>query len=292
MATTDTTAEKTAWGSQAPERKPFARDPLGVTIAWGRFWLAMLITAVSACFFFTLSLAGVLMPRARGRAWMLDVARWWARVVLWASRCPIDVQFHGPRPAGGFLFFANHQSMLDIIALFVALQDTPFAFAAKRELFRVPVIGWYLAIAGYVEVDRSDRERAKAAYKRAAGLLHEGVRICIYPEGTRSIDGSVLPFKKGPFVLAVEAQVPIVPVAVDGAQHAVPKHTLRLYGSTIHIRVGAPIETAGSTLESRDELIVRTRKAVLALHLEAGAPPSPEEPMIAPPGKRSGEREA
>ena len=285
-------AESLSWGSAAPARESFSNDPLGVAAAIARYWFAMAFTALTAVFFFTLSLGGLVMPRARGRAYMLDVARWWATCVLWASRCPIDVQFHGQRPTGGFLFFANHQSVLDIIALFVALKDTPFAFAAKRELFKVPFIGWYLAIAGYVEVDRNNRERAMASYQRAAGLLQEGLRICIYPEGTRSVDGSVLPFKKGPFMLALEAQVPIVPVAVEGAQHAVRKHTFRLYGATIHVRVGDPIQTTGLGLEQRDDLIVRTREAILALHREAGAPPSPEHPMIAPPGKRSGEREA
>jgi 1-acyl-sn-glycerol-3-phosphate acyltransferase len=281
-----------SWGSAASSREAFASDPLGVAAAITRYWFAMAFTALSAVFFFTLSLGGLFLPRARGRAYMLDVARWWATCVLWASRCPIDVQFHGPRPTGGFLFFANHQSVLDIIALFVALRDTPFAFAAKRELFKVPFIGWYLTIAGYVEVDRNNRERAMASYQRAAGLLQEGLRICIYPEGTRSVDGSVLPFKKGPFILALESQVPIVPVAVEGAQHAVRKHTFRLYGATIHVRVGDPIPTTGLGLGQRDDLIVRTRQAILALHREAGAPPSPESPMIAPPGKRSGEREA
>ena len=283
-------AQPAAGGSLAPLRAVFLSDPIGYLAAYLRFWFAMAVTSVTAVFFFSLSTLGLLLPRKRGRAWMLDVARWWATCVLWASRCPIEVQFHGPRPAGGFLFFANHQSILDIIALFVALRDTPFAFAAKRELFKVPFVGWYLTIAGYIEVDRNNRERAMANYQKAAGLLQDGLVICIYPEGTRSIDGSVLPFKKGPFILALESQVPIVPVAVDGAQHAIRKHTLRLYGATIHVRVGDPIDTRGMGLADRDGLIVKTRTAVLALHREAGAPQSPEQPMIAPPGKRSGER--
>jgi 1-acyl-sn-glycerol-3-phosphate acyltransferase len=279
-------------GSVSPLRATFSADFVGYLSAYARFWFAMTVTSVMAVILFCVSTLGLVMPRRRGRRFMLDVARWWARCILWASRCPIDVQFHGPRPAGGFLFFANHQSMLDIVALFVALRDTPFAFAAKRELYKVPFIGWYLRLAGFIEVDRNNRERAMASYQKAAVLLQDGLVICIYPEGTRSLDGSILPFKKGPFVLALESQVPIVPVAVEGAQHAIRKHSLRLYGATIRVRVGEPIPTKGLTAADRDALLVRTRKAVLALHLEAGAPASPEEPMIAPPGKRSGERAA
>src|SRR5216684_6335 len=97
------------------------------------------------------------------------------------------------------------------LALFVALKKTPFVFAAKRELFRVPFIGWHLRLAGYVEVDRDNRERAISAFAKAASQIREcGTIVAVYPEGTRSTDGTVLPFKKGPFLLALEAQVPIV----------------------------------------------------------------------------------
>jgi len=194
-------------------------------------------------------------------------------------------------PRGGFLYFSNHHSILDILALFVALKDTPFVFAAKKELFRVPFIGWHLRLAGYVEVDRDNRDRAVASFCKAAKQIRErGTVVTVYPEGTRSVDGTILPFKKGPFMLALDAQAPIVPVAVDGAQLALRKHTLRLYGHPIRVVVGKPIETAGLLPADRDQLLRRTRLAVLDLHRMAGAGPSPLEPMIAPAGKRSGER--
>jgi len=223
---------------------------------------------------------------------MLQFPILWSRVILWAARCPVDAQFEARLPEGGFLLFANHQSTLDIIALFIVMKDRPIAFATKRELFSVPVIGWYLRVAGFIEVDRQNRERAIQSYEKAGEQLRGGAVICIYPEGTRSIDGSILPFKKGPFVLALNTKVPIVPCAVEGAQHAVRKHTTKLYGNTIRVRVGAPIATEALGPDDRDALLVQTRRAVLALHTRAGAQPSPEEPMIAPPGKRSGEREA
>jgi 1-acyl-sn-glycerol-3-phosphate acyltransferase len=259
--------------------------------AYARFWLAMTWTVFATVFFFTLTLFGLLIPGDAGRRWQLWCARTWAASILAAARCPVVVlrPLEAP-PQGGFLYFSNHHSMLDILALFVALKDTPFVFAAKRELFKVPFIGWHLRLAGHLEVDRDHRERAISAFARAARQIQErGTVVTLYPEGTRSIDGTILPFKKGPFMLALEAQVPIIPVAVDGAQHALRKHTFRLYGHPIRVVVGQPIETRGLTVADRDDLLRRTRTTMLELHRLAGAGPSPLEPMVAPPGKRPGD---
>ena len=259
-------------------------------LAYARFWLAMAWTAFATVFFFSLTLFGLLVPGDAGRRWQLFCARTWAASILAAARCPVVVtRLLNEPPRGGFVYFSNHHSMLDILALLVALGDTPFVFAAKKELFKVPFIGWHLRLAGYVEVDRDHRDRAISAYANAARQIRErGTVVTVYPEGTRSVDGTILPFKKGPFMLALEAQVPIVPVAVDGAQHALRKHTFRLYGHPIRVVVGKPIETRGLTVADRDDLLRRTRLAMLELHRLAGAGPSPIEPMIAPPGKRSG----
>lgn len=264
-----------------------AAERADAPLAYLRFWMAMAFTVVWTVVMFTLTLFGLLVPGESGRRWQLFCARTWAGGILRASRCPVVVtRVSHEVPSGGFLYFSNHASILDILALFVALKDTPFVFAAKRELFKVPCIGWHLRLAGYVEVDRANRERAISMYARAARQIRErGTIVTVYPEGTRSPDGSVLPFKKGPFMLALEAQVPIVPVAVDGAQHALRKHTLRLHGHPIHVVVGRPIETAGLTAADRDALLRRTRLAILDLHRQAGAPSSPVEPMIAPSGK-------
>lgn len=257
-------------------------------LAYARYWLAMAWTAFATVVFFTLTLFGVLVPGDPGRRWQLWCARTWAASILAAARCPVVVtRLLDAPPRGGFVYFSNHHSMLDILALFVALKDTPFVFAAKRELFRVPFIGWHLRLAGYVEVDRDHRERAISAYAKAARQIRErGTVVTLYPEGTRSVDGTILPFKKGPFMLALEAQVPIVPVAVDGAQHALRKHSFRLYGHPIRVVVGKPLETKGLTAADRDDLLRQTRRTMLELHRMAGAGPSPLEPMVAPPGKR------
>ena len=270
------------------ERAQPEDDLLSTALAYLRFWVALPFAVVASTVAFLSFFAGYLVhasPR-----WAYRCANSWGRAILWVARCPVEVQFTAPAPEGGFFYFANHQGILDILALFVALERTPFVFAAKRGLFYWPVVGWYLHLANYVEVDRTNRARAAASYARAAKQVQDGTVLAVYPEGTRSVDGSVLPFKKGAFVLALEAQRPIVPIAVEGAQLALRKHTLRLHGHPIRIRVGAPIPTVGLTLADRDALLRTTRLAVLDLHRQLGGVPSPEEPMIAATGKPSGER--
>lgn len=289
-----TTAQDAGAIGRSPQGRPGeqAETKVSFVLAYLRFWAALVWTLIMTFLAFSGTLAAYAMPRAQGRRWLMRCQRFWGAGILWATRCPVEVEFLEPPPQGGFLYFSNHQGVLDILALFVALDRTPFVFAAKRELYRWPFIGWHLRLAGFVEVDRVNRERVIASYQKAARQVQdEGIVVTLYPEGTRSVDGSVLPFKKGAFVLALETQAPIVPVAVDGAQFALRKHTLRLHGHPIRVRVGKAIPTRGLGPADRDDLLRRTRLAVLDLHRSLGAIPSPEEPMIAPAGKPSGERE-
>jgi 1-acyl-sn-glycerol-3-phosphate acyltransferase len=262
-------------------------DLLSQTLAYLRWalvvpWFLLWTVACGA-----LSLLGALTPWRRRIAAFCE--RTWAGMTLWAARCPVVVEHEDglSLPEGGFIYASNHQGVLDILAMFVALRERPFVFAAKRVLFSLPIIGWHLRAAGYIEVDRGNPRRAITAMRRAARRVRdEGVVVLVYPEGTRSKDGTVLPFKKGAFHLAMDAQVPIVPVAVEGAQKAMRKNTVRLYGHEIRVRVGKPIPTAGVTEEGRDDLMRRTRKAVLELHRAVGGPPSPDEPAISGGGGR------
>ncbi len=264
---------------------------LSLFLASVRFWVAMTWTCIASALAAMLGALGLLMPHELARRWQSLCAVGWAGSILWLARCPVETTFlPGERPTRAFVYASNHSSILDIPALFLALRGTPFVFAAKKELFKWPFIGWHLRIAGFVEVDRQHRDRAVQSYAKAAAQVRGGTVVTLYPEGTRSVDGTVLPFKKGPFMLAIEAQVPIVPVATDGAQHALRKHKLRLYGHPIRVVVGTQIETRGLTADDRDDLLRRVRLAILAQHLLAGAGPSPLEPMIAPPGQQSGER--
>ncbi len=264
-------------------------SPIGQVMGYVRWALVVPWFLLATVLFGTLALLGAPLPWRRRIAAFCE--RNWAGATLWAARCPVIVEREpgAVLPEGGFVYASNHQGILDILALFVALRERPFVFAAKKVLFHVPIIGWHLRAAGYIEVDRDNHARAVATMQAAVRDVREGAVVMVYPEGTRSADGTVLPFKKGAFHLALEAQVPIVPVAVEGAQKAMRKNTVRLYGHPIRVRVGAPIATAGLKAGDRDALLVQTRRAILALHRQVGGPHTPEEPMIAAAGKRGRE---
>jgi len=168
-----------------------------------------------------------------------------------------------------YIFVMNHQSMLDIPAAFAALPAN-VRFVAKKILQYVPVLGWYMMATGMIFVDRSNRAQAVASLRAAASKIRNGKSIIAYPEGTRSRDGRILPFKKGVFVLALEAGVPIVPLAIEGSGAVLPTDTFRLRPGRVRLKVGTPIPTAGRSTEERDALVREVRDAMIRLHLEIG----------------------
>jgi 1-acyl-sn-glycerol-3-phosphate acyltransferase len=139
-------------------------------------------------------------------------------------------------------------------------------FIAKHTLRKVPFLGWYMSWTGMVFVDRTNSTQAVNSLTAAADRLRGGISLLAYPEGTRSRDGRILPFKKGPFVLALQAGVPIVPIAIEGSMRCMPAHLRPFRPGIVRMAIGAPIETAGMAMDRRDELVQRTREALLALH--------------------------
>ena len=169
-------------------------------------------------------------------------------------------------PDQPYVAVGNHQGVLDILGMYVALQRQPIRFIAKEILFYVPIFGWYLWLAGYVSVDRGSRAKAFKSLDRAAERIHSSKStIVVFPEGSRSPDGQVKRFKKGAFVLALRAQVPVVPVAIQGSYEAFNKSDWRINpGSTIRMRVLEPIPTEGMTMDDRDKLSTLARDAIVA----------------------------
>ncbi|MBP6667994.1 MAG: 1-acyl-sn-glycerol-3-phosphate acyltransferase [Gemmatimonadales bacterium] len=165
---------------------------------------------------------------------------------------------------GPCVFVANHQSWLDILALLVLLPGS-VRFVAKKELGRVPLFGPAMRAAGHIEVDRRDLRSAVSAYEAAGRVIRSGFSALVFPEGTRSRDGRLLPFKKGPFVLAIVAQVPVVPVVILGSHEALPRGSVRPRPVPITVRLGGLIPTAGLTYADRDTLAGRVRSSMLAL---------------------------
>jgi 1-acyl-sn-glycerol-3-phosphate acyltransferase len=194
--------------------------------------------------------------RALGRTWVGWILR------TFGVRVEAGGLEHVPTHAPA-IFMCNHQSLVDIAAVVATLPaSVSWRFVAKKELVRVPIFGWCLVATGQIIVDRGNRERAVASLRRGAERIRGGASVIVFPEGTRSPTGSLRPFKSGPFHLAVEAQVPIVPITVSGSQRITPKGSLHVHAGTVKIQFGRPIPTRGVTLAERAALKARVRAAI------------------------------
>ena len=164
-------------------------------------------------------------------------------------------------PPTAVVFCANHESNVDPPVLFEALHPQLHVLY-KAELHRFPIMGTVFDVGGFVPIDRGDREKALASISRGAASLRAGNSFLIFPEGTRSRTGHLLRFKKGGFIMAIQAQVPIVPVAVQGGRAAMRKGSALVRPVRVTVRIGKPIPTAGMTSADRDRLIEDVRAEV------------------------------
>lgn len=245
------------------------------------FVWALTATCLSTVLFSILSF--VVMPFDRGGTRVWWVTRSWSQTVMWISGGTVAVAFERPLPTTPVIFVCNHQSAFDILALFLGL-GRRFVFIAKKSVFRYPFLGWHIKAAGYISVDRGDREASIRSLEAAGAKIRNGVSVTVFPEGTRSKDGSILPFKKGPFMVALKAGVPLVPVAIEGSLQLNPKRRWYVCPNTIRILVGPPIATAGLLEADRDALMERVRRNVLRLHRRLGGLGGDETNHIAAAG--------
>ncbi len=187
----------------------------------------------------------------------------------------VSVEGALPPPPGAFVVVPNHRSLVDALA--VAFLPRDLKWIGKRSVFALPWLGWAFRLAGYVPVLRGDRGSGAGALRRLRRYLAGGLPVGLFAEGTRSRDGSLRPFKAGPFKLAIEAGVPVYPVAITGAGEAMPADTLRLRPALIRVRILAPVATAGLTVADVDALREQVR-ARLAEALDAPPPAGPTAP--------------
>jgi 1-acyl-sn-glycerol-3-phosphate acyltransferase len=177
-----------------------------------------------------------------------------------------------------FILMMNHQSMADIMIAWM-IAPVSVRFIAKRQLLYVPVIGWAMALYNMVPIDRGNARAALKALKKAARILKNGISIATFPEGTRTKDGTIGPFKKGVFLLAEKSGVPIVPVALEGAGVFAPRKGWNPRPVTMRVKVGAPIPTDGDL--TRDALIKKVRDTIIDMHLEIGGKGGDKENAVA-----------
>jgi 1-acyl-sn-glycerol-3-phosphate acyltransferase len=180
------------------------------------------------------------------------------------------VRIEGSQPErGAYVCTSNHQSFLDIFAM--SRQRREMKWIAKEEVFKIPFIGLYFRLSGDIPVNRGDRESGGAALSRARWYLDHGMPVMIFPEGTRSRDGRMGPFKPGAFRLAIEAQVPILPVAVTGSADGMPKGSPWIRPTVVLIRVLEPVETKGMTGADVVRLMETVRGRIAAAEAELHA---------------------
>ena len=194
---------------------------------------------------------------------MYEVAMKTVRASLRIAKIRVRVEGLENIPPSVCIFAANHISNVDPIA-FVPAIPRRVSVLLKSELFRIPILSTAMRLAKFVPVDRADKEAAVASVNVALGVLKEGLSLAVYPEGTRSPDGRLRPFKKGTFALAIEAGVPIVPVSISGAQHLMRKGEWTMRPGEIVVRFGPSVDASQYTMERRMELLARVEELVAA----------------------------
>ena len=194
------------------------------------------------------------------------VAKQWSKLLLFISGIPYTVNgLDHLDPDQQYVFTANHESAFDILLVYAALPHK-LVFLAKTELKKIPFLGWAMVLGKHIFVDRKNHKAALASMDIAKDSLKKYPRsIMIFPEGTRSLDGQMKPFKRGGTVLAIETGLPIVPVAICGTFDVIKKGSFNIYPKTIGLVIGHPVPTTGLSIEDRNTVTETLRQQVVNL---------------------------
>jgi 1-acyl-sn-glycerol-3-phosphate acyltransferase len=224
----------------------------------GLWALVVLVPITVAC---ALPATVVSLLHRRSHA-TLRAARVWARVMLAAVGARVEyVDLDNCYARLPCVYVANHQSAVDIWALLRVVPPETL-FVAKRSLFRIPLLGWAMASGGFVAIDRENRHRALVSLRAAAARIRAGRPVVLFPEGTRSREGRLMPFKRGPFHLALEAGVPLVPVAIQGSGRVLPPGGFRVRPGPVRVQFLPALELTEHPADDTGALLRRVQEAI------------------------------
>lgn len=209
----------------------------------------------------TLSLALSLNdPEGRKQHWCASV---WSRMIV--KTVGARVRVHGAehlRAGASYVFLSTHQSYMDIPVMLGYL-PAQLRIAAKREVFLIPFLGWHMRRGRHISINRGSTQEAVESLRRASQEIRPGVSVFLYPEGTRTRDGSLQPFKKGGFRVALQTGLPIVPVTIIGTRSLLPRDSIIFRPTTVDMHIDAPIPTAGLDDQHLPALMRKVREAML-----------------------------
>jgi 1-acyl-sn-glycerol-3-phosphate acyltransferase len=217
-----------------------------------------ILTLTAGCSLATLAAARLFGGPAPER-----VMGWWGRAFLRLGGFRVRVEGMGELPPGGAVLVSNHQSVVDIPLLLSAFRR-PVKFLAKRELGEIPLFGKAMAAAGNLFVDREDPRDAVLMLRDAGARVRGGALLVVFPEGTRSTDGSIGEFKPGAFHLAQKSGAPVVPVYIDGGNRALPKGAFRFRPADLLVRVLPPLTVEEGAGGTKERIAGSVRERILA----------------------------
>jgi 1-acyl-sn-glycerol-3-phosphate acyltransferase len=235
-------------------------NPLPGPVRWRSNLIQAPLIFLVTSFFGTLALAASLVAKT-GRT-QHRIARVWARACVWISGARLEVRgAENLRKYRVAVYASNHTSYMDTPVIFSTL---PFQFRilAKKELWTMPFIGWYLARSGQIAVDNTSQGATLRSLGAGVKALRSGMPLFVFPEGSRTPNGEMRPFLSGAAYLAIRAQVPLVPIALSGVYDLLPIHTRHFYPCEMTLTVGEPIETRGMTVRQTEELTQRLQKEI------------------------------
>ena len=230
-------------------------------------WI-MLLSAV-----FTVNTTGrSIIKHALGtstRPWVDAALQLWARRILKLVRVKYVVvnPYHvEPKPGQATIIMCNHSSLYDIPLSMLAFPNHSIRMLAKKEMYKIPIMGKGMMAAEFPFIDRKNRYQAIKDLEHVKKLLESGIVMWIAPEGTRSQDGTLAPFKKGAFITAIQAQATIIPIGVRGAYDILPARTFQFnIGQTAEIHIGKPIDASAFSLENKDQLVNQVFQSIKGL---------------------------